>query len=1077
MSLRGILSLAAAAALSLPAAELPGNVKFNRDGSFRVGDAEFLIQNYSPSWSPSANGSWKDRKEKLDKTGLALTAVMAVGGQSAAVTETITPTGENSFSLKFDAKFAEKATVNALHGVFMVPAGAMTITVDGKEVKLPADYKEMSVYSNSKAKEVSFEVAGGNRITVGGNPLKLAIQDNRKFGGETFSFRFGATPNSGQMTEAALALDFKVDGVKAVPVDLAKAANRAFADDVAADGKGGWTDQGPENDLRMRKPGTVKVDGLPFEISASGAVVTAGKMRSFPAESASLALPENRAGAVNLLHASAWTPKAGETLGVIVAEYADGSAERIPVIARTDCGNWWTPTGGTNSVIGWTAENPEAQVGLYASSFALKKAGPKSLKFEIAAPEAIWMVAAVTLSDRPVRFVAVTDKPVEIKANYQWKPLAYKREIAKGSALDFSFLADAPAGKYGFIKATPEGTLSFEKAPGKRIRLYGPNLCFTASYLTKEAVDQLADYFVYCGYNTVRIHHHDTLLLDPKAADTVTLSAEQLDKLDYLFFKMKEKGLYITTDFFTNRVFKPGDNIPECDFYDQRQMKMLIPVSRAAMASWKEFARRWMSHKNPYTGLTWGEDPALYCINLINEETLSNNWSRTPSSVKLYEAAFRKYCDEKKLPRSEASNGNPVFNRFIFELQDAVLAEQIRFVKDELKMKALVTSLNYMNDMPLALMRNRFDVVDNHSYFDHPGFPVKAWSAPYSYKQASAIGRMAVVPRNMMPTRIPGKPFLVTEFNYCNPNIYRAEGGPLIGAYAALQDWDALYRFAWSHSSASIYNLGGAYGFDAANDPMAQFTDRIAIAMFLRGDVEAAKVTYAYTVPEDCFEQNLTGGFPNSFSNLGLIAGIGSLPQGEKNAPKNVISLSPADSTKPELLKDKKIAALWEKANADKLAESVTGQLRLDGKANSFTVTTPRTESITLASGNLAAGTLRVRDASCFQTVAAISLDGKAVADSDSVLVIQLTNLSNTGLVFGNEAKKLVTKTGSLPLLVYKGSATVELASGRPYKVTALNCDGVPYGPVEGACKDGVFRFKADTSLFPGGVMAYHLTR
>ena len=499
------------------------------------------------------------------------------------------------------------------------------------------------------------------------------------------------------------------------------------------------------SNMSMMKSGTVKVDSVPFKTSASGAVVTAGKMRSFSTPSVSLALPENRAAAVNLLHASAWTPKAGETLGVIVAEYADGSSERVPVIARTDCGNWWNPSGGTNSIIGWTAENPEAQVGLYASSFVLKKAGPKSLKFEIAAPEAIWMIAGVTLSDRPVRFFAVTDKPVEIKANYQWKLLTYKREITKGSALDFSFLADAPAGKYGFIKPTKEGTLTFEKAPGKRIRLYGPNLCFTASYLTKEAADQLADYFVYCGYNTVRIHHHDTLLLDPKAADTVTLSAEQLDKLDYLFYKMKEKGLYITTDLFTNRVFKPGDNIPECDFYDQRQMKMLIPVSRAAMASWKEFARRWMTHKNPYTGLAWGEDPALYCLNLINEETLSNNWSRTPSSVKLYEAAFRKYCDEKKLPRSEASNGNPVFNRFLFELQDAVLAEQIRFVKDELKMKTMVTSLNYISDIPLTLMRKRFDVVDNHSYFDHPGFPVKPWSAPYSYKQASAIGRMAEV--------------------------------------------------------------------------------------------------------------------------------------------------------------------------------------------------------------------------------------------------------------------------------------------------------------------------------------------
>ena len=516
MSARSVLILAAAAALPLTAAELPQGVRFDRNGSFRVGDAEFYIQNYSPSWTPAANGSWKELKTKLDKSGLSLSAVMRVGTQSAAVTASVTPTGENAFRLKFDAKFAEKATVNALHGVFVIPAGEMTVTVDGKPVVLPAEYREMTVYGNSKAKELRFTAAGGAGITVSGDPLKLTIQDNRKFGNETFALRFGATPNAGQMTGASLTLDFKIDPVRTRKVDLAPAANAGFADEVAYDGKGGWTDQGPDNDLRMIRPGTVEVDSLAFDIidpaknGGRGALVLSGKNRKFTGSAASLALPENEAGAVNLLHASAWTPKAGEPLGSIVAEYADGSSERIPVRARTDCGNWWNPSAGGNAVVGWSAENPESLVGLYASSFALKKTGPVSLRFEAASPDAVWMIAAVTLSDRPVRFLAVSDKPLEIKANYQWKPLNYKRVIRKGSALDFSFLADAPAGKYGFIRPTAAGTLTFEKAPGKRIRLYGPNLCFTASYLTKEAVDQLADYFVYCGYNTVRIHHHDT---------------------------------------------------------------------------------------------------------------------------------------------------------------------------------------------------------------------------------------------------------------------------------------------------------------------------------------------------------------------------------------------------------------------------------------------------------------------------------------------------------------------------------------------------------------------------------------
>lgn len=75
-------------------------------------------------------------------------------------------------------------------------------------------------------------------------------------------------------------------------------------------------------------------------------------------------------------------------------------------------------------------------------------------------------------------------------------------------------------------------------------------------------------------------------------------------------------------------------------------------------------------------------------------------------------------------------------------------------------------------------------------------------------------------------------------------------------------------------------------------------------------------------------------------------------------------------------------------------------------------------------------------------TVAAISLDGKELAKSASVLIVRLTDVSNTGMLFGNETRQLVKKTGALPLLLRRGSATVEFADGRPCKITALNCDG-----------------------------------
>lgn len=79
----------------------------------------------------------------------------------------------------------------------------------------------------------------------------------------------------------------------------------------------------------------------------------------------------------------------------------------------------------------------------------------------------------------------------------------------------------------------------------------------------------------------------------------------------------------------------------------------------------------------------------------------------------------------------------------------------------------------------------------------------------------------------MMPTLIFGKPFTVTEFNYVCPNRHRAEGGPLIGAYASLQNWDGLFRFSRAPHSAFVVKQQPIDVFEAANDPLAQLSERL----------------------------------------------------------------------------------------------------------------------------------------------------------------------------------------------------------------------------------------------------------
>src|SRR5439155_27259953 len=50
-------------------------------------------------------------------------------------------------------------------------------------------------------------------------------------------------------------------------------------------------------------------------------------------------------------------------------------------------------------------------------------------------------------------------------------------------------------------------------------------------------------------------------------------------------------------------------------------------------------------------------------------------------------------------------------------------------------------------------------------------------------------------------SRIAGKPFTVTEYNRAAPNEYQSECIPMIASFAAMQDWDAVFLFAYAHNN------------------------------------------------------------------------------------------------------------------------------------------------------------------------------------------------------------------------------------------------------------------------------------
>ncbi len=1075
-----LCSLLTLLTIFLSAAGLPPWLKVEKDGSFRVDQTLFRVINFGPAHARRTLQVEQRRQQNEN---------IAVSGRFTGGNFQMDFQPRTSDAFHFRAKFAAADQPVEFLGLmleFQLSGVGRTVTIDGKSFPLPdkSDKKRAEVIHRRPCNRVTIPLDNGALLTVSGN-TQCKVFDDRGSGRDHFRIRFYFQPAAGMLTESVLELDFSLRPLRGVPLDLSSAANMGFADEIPGDGRGGWTDQGPLNDLHEFKLRTLPIGGTEFRLidpADNGGKTTIVLGRNFPHEAT---LPvTGKGGYLYLLHAAAWTlpKKAGE----LAITFSDGSLQRIPVVTGRDVGDWWNPVNAPNATVVWQANSEKKHgkfsiyhVGLYFSQFKLRRNDPVKVTL-LGVPNQLWLVSALTLAggELPLRG---NNRPVTISAGREWIKLDTPRTITPGSPLDFSGMLDAPAGKYGRIIISPDGHFTFEKAPEKRIRFVGVNLCFKAQFLTHEESDELAEHLARHGYNAIRIHHHDNFLVKQDAPDSLTIDPAMLDRLEYLFAACRKRGIYITTDVFVSRRLKAGDNIPEWVPNGKGyQMKALLPISRAAMENWKEFARRWLGHRNPYTGMTWAEDPALYVVSFTNENNLYATWREVPETAKRYQLLYRQWLKKNhpgKKP-GELTQENRLFQEFLYTLQHQSILEQAKFLKEELKLKALRTDLNMHNQVALSLIRNDLDTVDDHKYHDHRRSAGKRWGLPYVYRQHSAISTLGdEVPGQLFAARLFGKPFSVTEYKFCIPNRFRSEGGAVIGGYAALQNWDALYQFAWSQSDTAIRRNCALDSFAFVNDPLSWLSDRLTMFLFRRGDVSPSKERFAWNVPKNFWDSDMPLEYPLDFSRLGLIAGVGTVVDNRKVPGVQVISANAAAGKAP--LPDRKIQALRQTLFRTGVAESSTGELRLDSRKNTLAIQTPRTLSATLASGNLTAGALTVQGATSPSTISVSSLDDAPVARSGKLLLFHLTDVLDSGTAFEGDQMLFQTQWGKLPHLVRRAPAKVSLrldGDAMP-KVEALRLDGTVRGEVKSTFANGVLSFTADPGCFPGGVMVYWITR
>ncbi len=145
----------------------------------------------------------------------------------------------------------------------------------------------------------------------------------------------------------------------AVFVDLRKAVNQGFADEVAGDGKGGWTDFGRDADMRNMPVGSGNLSGMvPFEVidpaknDGKSCVVLAGpKRETFPKESPSIPVGGKFEKLFFLQTSMYVKAEKGESILDYEITYDDGQKIVVPMRNKVEISDWWMAQDYENSAV------------------------------------------------------------------------------------------------------------------------------------------------------------------------------------------------------------------------------------------------------------------------------------------------------------------------------------------------------------------------------------------------------------------------------------------------------------------------------------------------------------------------------------------------------------------------------------------------------------------------------------------------------------------------------------------------------------------------------------------------------
>ncbi len=689
-----------------------------------------------------------------------------------------------------------------------------------------------------------------------------------------------------------------------------------------------------------------------------------------------------------------------------------------------------------------------------------------------------------------------------------WFPLlADEDTFSPESVIDMSKYIPAPAGQFGFVHAAGKD-LKFDKAPAPKFWGCGANLEY--GRYTHEQLTQRAKYLRKFGVNIVREHP-----LFDEVTSNGKIDAKKFDAYDWWFSELKKNGIYTDWSVFYHFTLGSKEGYP-ADLYAELEGKPelkdtygIITIDAKLWEIRTKTLLDFLTHKNPYTGLRYVDDPALAVVEMQNEDSVffwnPLGWLAEGKKMPLHSKMLRemwaawvkkKYASDEALksawgqlkagdgvnaselpimgpwelagdgPRGQFAGESKRagdYIEFLAEMQRGLFDRCEKAMRDAgLKCASMTTAWQVggaASDAANIWTDSAAPMIDRHNYSGggagvHSIAEGKVNNESHLAHPGSGIFSVAM-------KQVETKPFSISEWTQSPPNQWKVETAPIMAFYAmGLQGWDMSNHFCQSGTRLADGWGSGSYVTDTPAY-LGQFP-ALAFALYHGHIKEAPTVALRRLTMADLFsgkdplkQDSTKGGY-----DAKTLVNNGGTPAEIFAIGRVTVDFTVGQSQQTDLGK------YWDEGS--KVIKSATDELTWDYGHQVITVHTPKTQAVIGRAGgqkfSLPGVTVEIKTP--FVSVIFTPLDDLPLADSKHILITALAQDKQTGARYNSDGT-LLESTGTAPLLLEPVQATLKFAGAKPSQVRALDHYGVPNGKSVPVTADGVI-------IIDGAYRAYY---